>query len=137
MQIIHRLTVVSNPTRVFEVGTEIEGREVIEIKQVGEELPQHIHSEFYVLDENGHLITSVENAPVIVDYRQIAVHDAEDVTELKAAAGTTAWINQEIKLLELRKYRAEKLITDPQLRQQLLTAVEAQRCSLQSSLQRL
>ncbi|MCM3206422.1 hypothetical protein SLT67_14170 [Paenibacillus illinoisensis] len=71
MQIIHRLTVVSNPTRVFEVGTEIDGREVIEIKQVGEEYEDHIHSEYYVLDENSHLITSVENAPVIVDWKTI------------------------------------------------------------------
>ncbi|WP_308722453.1 hypothetical protein [Paenibacillus polysaccharolyticus] len=72
MQIIHRLTVVSNPTRVFEVGTEIEGREVIEIKQVGEEFPDRVHSEFYVLDENGQLIASIENAPVIVDWKTIA-----------------------------------------------------------------
>lgn len=88
MQIIHRLTVVSNPTRIFEVGSEIEGHEVIEIKQVGEEL----QSEFFVLDENDQLIASIENAPVIVDYRQIVVHDEEDVDakELKAAAGTTA-----------------------------------------------
>ncbi|RAW18460.1 hypothetical protein DC345_04830 [Paenibacillus taichungensis] len=72
MQIIHRLTVVSNPTRVFEVGTEIYGREVIEIKQMGCEYSDHVHSEFYVLDENGQLITSVENAPVIVDWKTIA-----------------------------------------------------------------
>nr|WP_260866409.1 hypothetical protein [Paenibacillus xylanexedens] len=101
MQIIHRLTVVSNPTRVFEVGTEIEGREVIEIKQVGEEL----QSEFYVLDEDGNLIASVENAPVIVDYRQIAVHDEEDGTEFKAAAGTTA-------LTEIEVQMASQTVTD-------------------------
>lgn len=84
MQIIHRLTVVSNPTRVFEVGTEIEGREVIEIKQVGSEYEDHVHSEYYVLDENGQLITSVENAPVIVDWKTIAedgpVPDKEKMT---------------------------------------------------------
>lgn len=72
MQIIQRLTVVSNPTRVFEVGTEIDGREVIEIKQVGDEYPDRVHSEFYVLDENGQLIASIENAPVIVDWKTIA-----------------------------------------------------------------
>ncbi|WP_063564862.1 hypothetical protein [Paenibacillus sp. O199] len=72
MQIIHRLTVVSNPTRVFEVGTEIDGREVIEIKQVGSEYEDHVHSEYYVLDENGQLITSIENAPVIIDWKTIA-----------------------------------------------------------------
>ncbi|MNJ60633.1 hypothetical protein D3C77_563800 [compost metagenome] len=67
MQIIQRITVVSNPTRVFEVGTEIDGREVIEIKQVGSE----DFSEFWILDENETLISSVENAPVIVDYKVI------------------------------------------------------------------
>jgi len=72
VQIIHRLTVVSNPTRFFEVGTEIEGREVIEIKQVGDEYPDRVHSEFHVLDENGQLIASIENAPVIVDWKTIA-----------------------------------------------------------------
>lgn len=72
MQIIHRLTVVSNPTRVFEVGSEIGGQEIIEIKQVGSEFEDHIHSEYYVLDQNGHLITSVENAPVILDWKTIA-----------------------------------------------------------------
>ncbi|NUU73984.1 MULTISPECIES: hypothetical protein [Paenibacillus] len=72
MQIIHRLTVVSNPTRVFEVGSETDGQEIIEIKQVGSEFEDHIHSEYYVLDQNGHLITSVENAPVILDWKTIA-----------------------------------------------------------------
>lgn len=73
MQIISKLTVVSNPTRVFEVGTEIDGREVIEIKQVGAEYEDHTHSEFLISDENGELIASVENAPVIVDWKTIVV----------------------------------------------------------------
>ncbi|WP_342576409.1 hypothetical protein [Paenibacillus sp. FSL M8-0142] len=71
MQIIQRLMVVSNPTRIFEVGTEVNGREVIEIKQVGDD---NI-SEFWVIDENDHLIASIENCPVIVDWRTIAIHD--------------------------------------------------------------
>ncbi|WP_028590320.1 hypothetical protein [Paenibacillus massiliensis] len=73
MQIISKLTVVSNPTRVFEVGTEIGGREVIEIKQVGAEYEDRTHSEFLISDENGELIASVENAPVIVDWKTIAI----------------------------------------------------------------
>ncbi len=68
MQVIQKLTVVSNPTRVFEVGTEIDGREVIEIKQVGTE----DFSEFWILDENGELIASIENCPVILDWKTIA-----------------------------------------------------------------
>lgn len=72
MQIIHRLTVVSNPTRVFEVGTEIEGREVIEIKNMSLEYEDHVHSEYHVLDGDGELISNVENAPVIVDWKTIA-----------------------------------------------------------------
>ncbi|MEK3943504.1 hypothetical protein MKX41_09865 [Paenibacillus sp. FSL R5-0475] len=77
MQIIQKLTVVSNPTRVFEVGTEIDSHEVIEIKQVGSEYEDHVHSEYVVLDEDGHMIASVENAPVIVEYKEIAEHDNE------------------------------------------------------------
>ncbi|MEK5318129.1 hypothetical protein NSS94_02445 [Paenibacillus sp. FSL L8-0644] len=75
MQVIQRLTVVSNPTRIFEVGTELNGCEVIEIKQVGTEYENSVHSEFHVLDEDDVLIVSIENAPVVVEYRQIAEHD--------------------------------------------------------------
>ena len=78
MQVIHRLTVVSNPTRIFEVGTEIDGREVIEIKQVGYEHEGEMFSEFHVLDENDALIASVENCPVIADWKTIAVHDEKE-----------------------------------------------------------
>lgn len=75
LQVIQKLMVVSNPTRIFEVGTEIEGRDVIEIKQVGyEQDGGGLFSEFHVLDENGYLISSVENCPVIVDWKTIAEH---------------------------------------------------------------
>lgn len=75
MQIIHRLTVLSKVERVYEVGTEIDGREVISIKQIGQEYDNSTHSEYLVEDENGDLISSIENAPVIVDWKSIAVHD--------------------------------------------------------------
>ncbi|WP_339294379.1 hypothetical protein MKY82_22260 [Paenibacillus sp. FSL W7-1279] len=75
MNVIQKLTVVSNPTRIFEVGTEINGREVIEIKQVGYEFETGIYSELHVLDEDGGLIASIENCPVIVEWQTIAVHD--------------------------------------------------------------
>ncbi|MFU1797332.1 hypothetical protein ACM1RC_25935 [Paenibacillus azoreducens] len=71
MNVIQKLTVVSNPTRVFEVGTEKDGREVIEIKQVGDDNM----SEYWVIDEDEQLIASVENCPVIVDWQTIAEHD--------------------------------------------------------------
>lgn len=79
MQVIQRLTVISNPTRVFEVGTELDGKEIIEIKQAGYEFETSVHSEYHVLDGDGELIASVENAPVIVDYVNIAVHDEGEV----------------------------------------------------------
>lgn len=75
MQIIRKLTVVSNPTRIFEVGTEVDGHEVIAIRQVGTNYENYVHSEFHVEDENGDLITSVENAPVIIDWQSIVEHD--------------------------------------------------------------
>ena len=52
------------------------GREVIEIKQVGDD---NI-SEFWVIDENDHLIASIENCPVIVDWRTISIHDQQKMT---------------------------------------------------------
>lgn len=67
MQVIQKLTVVSNPTRIFEVGTEVNGREVIEIKQVGDD---NI-SEFWVVDENENIIVSIENCPVIVEWQEV------------------------------------------------------------------
>ncbi|WP_433618728.1 hypothetical protein [Paenibacillus cellulositrophicus] len=78
MEVIQKLMVVSNPPRIYEVGTEINGRDVIEIKQVGYEFEGGIHSEFHVLDEEGSLIASVENCPVIVEWQTIAEHDEKE-----------------------------------------------------------
>lgn|GEM_PF-1597221 len=75
MNVIQKLTVVSNPTRIFEVGTEVNGREVIEVKQVGYEHDNGVFSEFHVLDENDALIASIENCPVIVEWKTIVEHD--------------------------------------------------------------
>ncbi|MBO2942775.1 hypothetical protein JJQ72_02090 [Paenibacillus sp. F411] len=74
MQVIQKLTVVSNPTRFFEVGTEVNNREIIEIKQVGDD---NI-SEFWVIDENEQIIASIENCPVIVEWQNIAEHDQKE-----------------------------------------------------------
>lgn len=76
--IIHRITVISNPTRIFEVGTELDGQEIIEMKQVGQEFEDRIHSEYHVLNEDGELIACIENAPVLVEYKQIADHDENE-----------------------------------------------------------
>ncbi len=59
----------------------------------------------------------------------------EIVREEMAAAATTAILKEEIRLLEVRKRQTEKLITDPEARQRILTVLEARRCSLQSSVQ--
>jgi hypothetical protein len=59
------------------------------------------------------------------------------VEKLEAARGPAAWIDGELALIEIRKQRIEKFIQCPERRQDLLTALEAQRCSLQSSLQQL
>ncbi|OAB41000.1 hypothetical protein PMSD_00465 [Paenibacillus macquariensis subsp. defensor] len=82
MQVIQRLTVVSNPTRVFEVGTEIDGQEIIEIQDDGVRLEDSVHSEYLILGDDNQLIASIENAPVILDYKQIAEHD-EDCENVK------------------------------------------------------
>ena len=74
MQVIQRLTVVSNPTRVFEVGTEIDGQEIIEIEDDGVRLENSVHSEYLILGNDNQLIASIENAPVILDFKQIVEH---------------------------------------------------------------
>jgi len=51
-----------------------------------------------------------------------------------AAAGTTAVLEEQLQLIEIRKQRIERRVTDPEARQQLLAALEAQCCLLQSSL---
>ncbi|MDO7908465.1 hypothetical protein Q5741_18860 [Paenibacillus sp. JX-17] len=78
MELIHRITVISNPTRIFEVGTELDGQEIIEIKQAGAEYEDRIHSEYHVLNEEGCLIACIENAPVLIEYKQIAEHDEHE-----------------------------------------------------------
>ncbi|WP_136604629.1 hypothetical protein [Paenibacillus dokdonensis] len=75
MQVIQKLTVISVPNHVYEVGTEINGREVIEIKQVGDA----DFSEFWVIDENEKVIISIENCPVIVEWQEVAEHEQEEV----------------------------------------------------------
>lgn len=55
--------------------------------------------------------------------------------ELKAAAGMAAVVEQELQLLQIRKRRIKKRITDPEARQRTLAALEAHCCSLQSLLQ--
>ena len=59
----------------------------------------------------------------------------ERVAKLEAAAGTAAFLKEQLQLLEARKRRVEMRITDPEARQRILTALEAQHCLLQSSLQ--
>lgn len=81
MQIIQKLTVLSSPMRIFEVGTEQNGREVIEIEQIGATFEDHIHSEYVIKDENGDLISSIENCPVIVDYQEIAIDGPHDFAD--------------------------------------------------------
>ncbi|MGN7167929.1 hypothetical protein ACTHSJ_18885 [Paenibacillus cellulositrophicus] len=75
MEVIQKLMVVCSTPRFYEVGTELNGRDVIEIKNMSDEYEDHIHSEYWVLDENGELIASIENCPVIVEWQTIAEHD--------------------------------------------------------------
>lgn len=91
VQVIQCLTVITSKQRVFEVGTEVNGRVVIEIKQVGSEYEDHVHSEYIILGENGELISSIENCPVVVDYQLIVVdgdhYDQETRTMTKESEG--------------------------------------------------
>lgn len=76
IEVIRKLTVITNPVMVFEVGeVHINGKEIIEIKQIGSTYEDHVHSEYVISDEDGEMIASVENAPVIVEYLQISEDD--------------------------------------------------------------
>lgn len=86
VQVIQSVTVLSTPNRTYTVGEEAaDGRAIIEIKQVGFETPTEVHSEYWVLDEDSELIVSIENCPVIAEYKQIAIDDEDpgnlDITE--------------------------------------------------------
>ncbi len=50
----------------------------------------------------------------------------ERVAKLEAAAGTAAFLKEQLQLLEVRKRRVEMRITDPEARQRILVALEKQ-----------
>ncbi|MDQ0114322.1 hypothetical protein [Paenibacillus harenae] len=76
--IIQSITVGQNLQRTYTVGDEIDGRVVIEIKDTGTEFDGSIHSQYWLMDEDGHLIANIENMPVIVDFKMIAVDDSDE-----------------------------------------------------------
>lgn len=76
MILIKSLTVISQSrTMRYVVGEEVNGRVIIEIQSVGCEYEDRMHSEYYVLDEDGELIATIENCPVVVEYIWIAPDD--------------------------------------------------------------
>lgn len=68
--------------------------------------------------------------------QQLSEERVREIVREEIAAATTAIIEDELLMLEVRKRRAEARITDQEALQQILTALEAQRCLLQSSLRR-
>lgn len=73
MQVIQKLTIVTlEGVKSFEVGNEHDGQAIIEIKNNCQEYPDHIHSQYDVLDEDGQPVAVIENCPVVVEYRSIA-----------------------------------------------------------------
>lgn len=74
MQVIQSVIVLtSQDTRTYEVGGEVRGQAIIEIKNMSVEYEDHIHSEYHVFGEDEELIATVENCPVIVEWQKIAV----------------------------------------------------------------
>lgn len=71
-QTIRAITVIANPTRCFEVGCEYGGQIITEIKDVSCEWENSIDFVYHVMNENGHLIASIENCPVIAEYKKVA-----------------------------------------------------------------
>ncbi|MGM1022983.1 MAG: hypothetical protein ACQEXV_21345 [Bacillota bacterium] len=78
MQVIQSVTIATIPCFVIAVGGEHNGRVIIEIQDAGAIFEDNVYSSYHVLDENRELIVSIENAPVIVEYRQIAEHDENE-----------------------------------------------------------
>ncbi|MGM0882562.1 MAG: hypothetical protein ACQEXQ_16165 [Bacillota bacterium] len=79
--VIQSVTVISSIPSIFCVGAEHNDRAIIEIKQVGYDSV----SEFHVLDEDGELIVSIENAPVIVEWKTIVVDDVFETNKFPIA----------------------------------------------------
>jgi hypothetical protein len=75
MQVIQAITVVAIPQVRFEVGTEFNDRVIIEIKDDCTEWENSIDFMYRVKDEDGGIIASIENCPVVVEYKSISVHD--------------------------------------------------------------
>jgi hypothetical protein len=73
MPVIQRISIVTlEGVKSFEVGNVYVGQAVIEIKNNSLEFENSIHSQYDVLDKNGNLIASIENCPVVVEYRSVA-----------------------------------------------------------------
>lgn len=72
-RIIHAIAVGQNLQVTYVLGEEIGERVVIEIKDNGQEFEDGVFSQYLVLDEDGQLIASIENMPVLVEYKTIAV----------------------------------------------------------------
>ena len=72
MKVIQSVTVVTRDgLKTYEVGREVRGQVIIEIKSVGLEYEDHVHSEYHALDEKGEVILAIENCPVIVEWQEV------------------------------------------------------------------
>ncbi|UKS27176.1 hypothetical protein LOZ80_37950 [Paenibacillus sp. HWE-109] len=75
MRVIKKLgVVISGPEGGIEwyvVGQKLNGFVVSKINNVSSEYEDHVHSEYLVKEENGSLIVSIENCPVIVEWMEI------------------------------------------------------------------
>jgi hypothetical protein len=71
--VIQSITVGQNLQRTYTLGEEVNGRVVIEIKDVSVEWENGIDFKYQVKDEDGYNIASIENMPVIVEHMTIVV----------------------------------------------------------------
>lgn len=68
-QVIRAITIISNPLVIYEVGcTTKDGSVVYEIIDSSCEWENSIDFLYYIKDEDGELIATIENCPVLIEY---------------------------------------------------------------------
>ncbi|MFD1953773.1 hypothetical protein ACFSL6_17505 [Paenibacillus thailandensis] len=77
-QVIQSITVGQNLQRKYTIGDVVNGAELNEIKNMSTVSESRVFSEYWLLDEDGNILSSVENMPVVIDYQTIAVDDEEE-----------------------------------------------------------
>lgn len=69
MRQIKNVTVVTRQgVKSYEIGDEVNGLQIAQIKDKGNEWEDHVDYCYHCLDSNGGLVVAIENCPATVEY---------------------------------------------------------------------